>query len=162
MNLLIPGWKRIDGKNSTLANPSQIPNDRSFPIFSKDDDEIECFKKLGKIKIQGPFSNKEKSHSFLIDGEDLLGIVSLLHQLQNSRISHDDRFGVGEGLPKGFEGSQSKDEIAEGALVNDQDGLDPRCFFQTGRGHRFFSLGQEILSKRFRMCSSSGVIWRIF
>src|SRR4030042_3162246 len=137
MNLLIPGWKRIDGKNSTLANPSQIPNDRSFPIFSKDDDEIECFKILREIKVQRPVLNKESSHSFLIDGEDFLGIVSLLHQLQNSRISHDDRFGVWKGLSHGFEGRQSKDEIAEGALVNDQAGLNPKCFFRTGRDHRF-------------------------
>src|SRR4030042_5558279 len=100
MNLLVPGGKRIDVKNSTLTNPSQIPDDRSFLILSKDDDEIKCFKELRERKIQSPFSNKERGHSFLINGEDLFGIESLFHQLQHSRISHDDRFCMVKGMAK--------------------------------------------------------------
>jgi hypothetical protein len=129
MNILIPGWKRIDVKNLTLTNPFQIPDDRPFPIFSKDNDEIKCFKKLRESEVKGPFSNKESGHPFLVDGENLLGIESFFHQLQNPWISHDDRLGVWKGLPKGLEGRQSKNEIAQGTLVNDQDGLNPRGFF---------------------------------
>src|SRR4030067_1214860 len=101
MNFFIPGWKRTDGKNLALTNLSQIPNDRSFPIPSKDDGEIKRLKKLRKIEVQRSFPNKERGHPFLIDREDLFGIKSFFHQLQNSLIAHDHRFSMGKGFLKG-------------------------------------------------------------
>ena len=77
MNLLIPGRKRTDVKNSTLANPSQIPDDCSLPIFSKHNDETEFLKELGESGIQKPLSNKKRGHPLLIDGEDFIGVESL-------------------------------------------------------------------------------------
>jgi hypothetical protein len=48
---------------------------------------------------------------------------------------------MGKGFPKGFEGGQSKNEIAQGTLMNNQDGLDAGYFPRAGRNHRFSSSG---------------------
>src|SRR4030042_1271188 len=133
MNFFIPEWKRTDGKNLALTNPSQIPNDRPFPIFSKDDGEIKGLKKLRKIEVQRSFPNKKRGHPLLIDREDLLGVKSFFHQLQNSRIAHDHCFSLGKGLSKGLECRQSENEIPQGTLMDHQDGLNFRCLFHAER-----------------------------
>src|SRR5208337_884012 len=127
MYLLIPGRKRSDVKNSSLTNPSQIFDEWSFPISSKDGDEIKPLKKLGERGIQRPFPNEERGHSSLIDGEDLVGVESLFGQLQNSRISHHDRFGLWKGLSHGLKGGQGQNKVAQRTLMNYQDGLYPGC-----------------------------------
>ena len=102
------------------------------PSFPNTTMRSNVLKELGESGIQRPLSNKKRGHPFLIDGEDFLGIESLFHQLQNSRISHHDRFGMRKGLTNGFKSRQSENKIAQGALMNRSGRIGPPDTFRGG------------------------------
>ena len=84
MNLVAPRWKGTDVKNLSLTDPFKISDERPLFILSKKDNEVEPAKELGNGRVQKPSPHKERGYPSLLDGEDSLGVESLIDQFKNS------------------------------------------------------------------------------
>src|SRR4030067_2258368 len=135
MNSFIPPGEGIDMENLSLTDTVQVSNQVPLAILSKDRDQIEGFEKPGKVEIKGSSPNKKGGHAFLINGKNLFGIESVLDEFQDSRVTHENGPGLRKRLSKDFEGRQSKNEIAESPLMNNQHRSDWNRLVVHGRRH---------------------------